>query len=260
MVQTDKDPRGHHYGDGGDDECPAAARRATRGELTGHDRTIRSRRCQSHRNPSGTNHLGRLRLEIPCRRRSTTPSSRNTGGAKSRTTSTTASRKRIWGSDPRPRGRGRRGHCPRRDGPPRRMVRCRFQARPVAPRCRRRSVRNSIRAVVGVVQLPVDAHPSFGRRDPGRVRSRRPGWRRQARSGPRARRRRSPPPVPMPSGSALGPEEPSPQGYGPRLDRGPWSGGNESVVVILSDGAGGQATSSLCARSTSFGLSSCPVS
>ena len=43
-------------------------------------------------------------------------------------------------------------------------------------------------------------------------------------------------------------------------DRGPWSGGNESVVVILSDVRGGQATSSLCARSTSFGLSSCPVS
>ena len=44
------------------------------------------------------------------------------------------------------------------------------------------------------------------------------------------------------------------------LGRAPWSGGNESVVVILSDGAGGQATSSLCARSTSFGFSSCPVS
>ena len=29
--------------------------------------------------------------------------------------------------------------------------------------------------------------------------------------------------------------------------RGPRSGGNESVVLLLSDGAGGQATSSLCA-------------
>jgi DNA-binding CsgD family transcriptional regulator len=45
-----------------------------------------------------------------------------------------------------------------------------------------------------------------------------------------------------------------------QVGRAPWSGGNESVVVILSEGAGGQATSSLCARSTSFGLSSCPVS
>ena len=42
--------------------------------------------------------------------------------------------------------------------------------------------------------------------------------------------------------------------------RAPRSGGNESVVVILSGGRGGQATSSLCAPSTSFGLSSCLVS
>ena len=42
--------------------------------------------------------------------------------------------------------------------------------------------------------------------------------------------------------------------------RGPWSGGSESVVVILSDGRGGQATSSLWALSTSLGLSSCLVS
>ncbi len=42
--------------------------------------------------------------------------------------------------------------------------------------------------------------------------------------------------------------------------RGPGSGGNESAVVILSGVAGGQATSSLWALSTSFGCSSCLVS